>query len=160
MTACRVTPWRSSSTTSRARFGLVASRIGEIGADVVDIDVIEHFRGQVRDEITVDLPSDATTEELAACLGELKGVVLEHLAPVGEFGHHLLVDALEVAAALVAERDSDGVLEALVTGVQAAFGVLGRRSRRRGAPRPRGGGRDAAVVGDRGRRWQRTPRQR
>ncbi|MDA8038965.1 MAG: hypothetical protein M0Z69_07345 [Actinomycetota bacterium] len=103
--------------------GLVASLIGELGGDVVDIDVIEHFPGQVRDEITVDLPSDAVTGELASCLGELKGVVLEHLAPVGQFGHHLLVDALEVAGALVAERDPAGVLDALVTGVQAAFGT-------------------------------------
>lgn len=101
--------------------GLVASRIGEMGGDVVDIDVLEHFAGRVRDEITVDLVDEAAAGELALRLHQLEGVELEHVARLGELGHHLLVDALEVAAALVTEEEVGGMLEALARGVAAAF---------------------------------------
>lgn len=102
---------------------LLAGTIGETGGDVVDIDVMERIRGRARDEITVDLPDEAAAEHLRSRLAALTGVDLEHLAPVGDFVHHLLVDSLEVARALVSEYESAGLAEALVTGVQAAFGA-------------------------------------
>jgi hypothetical protein len=104
--------------------GEVASRIGELGGDVVDVDVLEHGHGgRARDEITVDLAGPEAAELLAAALSELPGVEVEHVGLVGEYGHHLLVDALEVAAAIVAEPDPAGVLDALVSGCVAAFDV-------------------------------------
>lgn len=103
--------------------GAVASLIGELGGDVVDVDVLEHGRGQARDEITVELSGEDAIERLSQALHLLPGVTVDHLAPVGEFGHHMLVDALEVAAAMVAETSMAGMLDALVTGVVAAFGV-------------------------------------
>lgn len=101
--------------------GFVASSIGAMGGDVVDIDVLEHGRGRARDEITVELPSPREAEALVERLGTLEGVEVEAISPVGEFGHHMVVDALEVAAALQEEHDVGGLLEALVSGLLAAF---------------------------------------
>lgn len=103
--------------------GVVASVIGGIGGDVVDVDVLEHGRGRARDELTVDLTGPEMAEQLANELVRLDGVVLEHLAPLGEYGHHLLVGALEVAGAMIAETTVPGLFDALVSGVAAAFGV-------------------------------------
>lgn len=103
--------------------GAVASLIGQLGADVVDVDVLEHGRGWARDEITVELAGAEAADQLGAELSGLKGVEVEHLAPVGEYGPHLLVDALEVAGAVVSENSVPGMLEALVSGTVVAFGV-------------------------------------
>jgi hypothetical protein len=103
--------------------GAVASLIGQLGGDVVDVDVLEHGRGVARDEITVELGGAGAAEELGEALDSLPGVQVEHLALVGELGHHLLVDALEVAGALVAETTIPGLLDSLVTGVVTAFGA-------------------------------------
>ncbi len=103
--------------------GAVATLIGAMGGDVIDVDVLEHGRGRARDELTVELSGPSQAEELGRRLGELPGVDVEQLAPVGEYGHHLLVDALEVASAVVTETSVDGVLDALVSGCVAAFGV-------------------------------------
>jgi len=103
--------------------GAVASLIGKLGGDVVDVDVLEHGRGRARDEITVELPGPEAADQLASELSGLSGVEVDHLGPVGEYGHHLLVDALEVAAAMIAETSVAGMLDALVNGTLAAFGV-------------------------------------
>ncbi len=103
--------------------GAVASVIGDLGGDVIDVDVLEHGRGRARDEITVELPDPGAAERLGSVLAAMDGVDVEHLAPVGEYGHHLLVDALEVAGAMIAETTLPGMLDALVSGVVAAFGV-------------------------------------
>ena len=103
--------------------GILASVIGSLGGDVVDVDVLEHERGRVRDELTVDLAGPEMADRLMSDLGELDGLEVEHLAPLGTYGHHLLVDALEVAAAMVAEVTVPGLFDALASGVAAAFGV-------------------------------------
>jgi hypothetical protein len=103
--------------------GAVASLIGAAGADVIDVDVLEHGRGRVRDELTVELTGPTHAEDLARQLAELPGVEVEQIAPVGEYGHHLLVDALQVANAMIEESTMHGMLEALADGCMAAFGA-------------------------------------
>ncbi|MHB1986529.1 MAG: ACT domain-containing protein [Acidimicrobiales bacterium] len=103
--------------------GTVASLIGKLGGDVVDVDVLEYSRGWARDEITVELAGPAAAEHLGAELAGLPGVEVEHLAPVGEYGHHLLVDALEVAGAVIAGTSVPDMLEALASGIEVAFGL-------------------------------------
>ncbi len=44
--------------------GAVASLIGKLGGDVVDVDVLEHGRGRARDEITVELPGPEIADQL------------------------------------------------------------------------------------------------
>jgi hypothetical protein len=116
--------------------GFVASTIGAMGGDVVDIDVLEHGRGRARDEITVNLASPRDSEALVERLNELEGVEVEAISQVGEYGHHLVVDALEVAAAILDERDVSGLVEALATGVLAAFAASWVVVVQDGAPRP------------------------
>jgi hypothetical protein len=103
--------------------GAVASLIGELGGDVIDVDVLEHGRGRARDEITIEMSGDEDAALLGERLQELNGVQVDHLGPVGEFGHHMLVDALEVAGAMIAEATLSGMLDALAKGVVAAFGA-------------------------------------
>ncbi|MHB8245268.1 MAG: ACT domain-containing protein [Acidimicrobiales bacterium] len=103
--------------------GAVASLIGSLGGDVIDVDVLEHGRGRARDEITLDLLDEEVADQLGRELEALAGVEVEHFAPVGEYGHHLLVDALEVASAMIAETSLPGMFDALVSGILAAFGV-------------------------------------
>ncbi len=101
--------------------GGVASSIGSLGGDLIDIDVLERSRGLARDELTVDLPHEDLAELVAVRLRELDGVTVDHVNSVDTDGHHLVVDALEVAGALVAESVVGEVLDALVSGVVAAF---------------------------------------
>jgi hypothetical protein len=129
--------------------GAVASRIGELGGDVVDIDILDHGRGRARDEITVDLADDATADRIGEALSLLGGVTVEHLSPVVERGPHPPGEALDVADALVAESSELRLLEALVTGVLEVFGVAWVVVVREGIERPlaaAGGVPPAAVT--------------
>lgn len=112
-----------SVTDKPGALGAVASLIGKLGGDVIDVDVLEYGRGRARDEITVELPTQAIADELGRELAGLPGVEVEHLAPVGEYGHHLLVDALEVASAMIEETSDHEMFDALAKGVAAAFAL-------------------------------------
>jgi acetolactate synthase regulatory subunit len=100
---------------------LVAAIIGRHGGNVIDIHVLEHRHGRARDEITVELPTHEAADTLAAELAATTGVELEHIAPLTDHGNHLLVDALDVASAIVAETAASGLFEALVSGIVDAF---------------------------------------
>lgn len=101
--------------------GAVASCIGTLGGDLVDVDVLERGKGHARDELTVDLPHEDLAEFVAERLRALEGVTVDHVTPVDSDGHNLMIDALEVAGALIAEREVGGLLDALVSGAVAAF---------------------------------------
>lgn len=116
--------------------GFVASTIGAMGGDVVDIDVLEHARGRARDEITIDLPSSRDAEALVERLEDLEGVDVEGITAVGEWGNHPVLDALEVAAAMVEEHDPKPLFESLATGVLAAFSAGWVLVVREGVARP------------------------
>lgn len=116
--------------------GAVASRIGALGGDLVDIDVLDRSNGIAHDELTVDLASEEVATIIAAELAALEGVGVEQVTGIEPDGHQLLVDSLEVAGALVAEREIGGLLDALVTGVVAAFTASWSAVLVQGRPRP------------------------
>ena len=101
--------------------GAIASRIGAVGGDVVGIDILERGDGRVIDELTVDLPDEDRIPLMLAKVAELDAVDVEDVRSVVGGLPHPLVDALEVAADLLAQRAVGGLFDALVDGAGTAF---------------------------------------
>jgi len=59
--------------------GQIATRIGELGGDLVGIDILERDGARAVDELTVELPDGYSPEALANALSELSGVEVEDL---------------------------------------------------------------------------------
>src|SRR3954468_7257279 len=74
--------------------GLVASRIGAIGGDIVGIDVLERSEHVAVDEFAVVLPSDDLVKLLVREIEEVDSASVEQWRAVGEFPDPSL-DALE-----------------------------------------------------------------
>jgi hypothetical protein len=92
--------------------GAVASRVGALRGDVVDIEVLDRSNGIARDQLMIDLPSDDLLSLLAQELGEVDGVAIEHVVPLDSSRDHRF-DAYDTAAALLEAPDHQAVLEAL-----------------------------------------------
>ncbi len=101
--------------------GSVASRIGAVGGDLVGIDILERGDGRVIDELTIDLPGEELIPLMLAKVGELDAVDVEDVRAVVAGLPYPLIDALEVAADILAERSVGGLFSALVAGVGAGF---------------------------------------
>ena len=74
--------------------GLVASRIGALGADIVGIDVLERSEHVAVDEFAVVLPSEDLVPLLVREIGEVDGASVEEWQLVERFPDPRL-DALE-----------------------------------------------------------------
>lgn len=101
--------------------GQIATRIGEVGGDLVGIDILERDGARAVDELTVELPDGFDPEDLAKVLSRLPGVEVEDLrhriSPVPYAGH----DPLD-AAVLLAESTSPSELSSvLARGICTSF---------------------------------------
>jgi hypothetical protein len=101
--------------------GAVAARIGDVGGDVTGIDILERGGDRVIDELTVDLPSEEMIAGLLESLKELDFVDVEDIRSVVAGLPYPLIDALEVAADLIAGGTVSALFELLVAGVAGAF---------------------------------------
>jgi hypothetical protein len=88
--------------------GLVASRIGSVGGDIVGIDVLERGADVAVDEFAVELGTLDVIELLVREVEEVDGASVEEVRIVGAFPDPRL-DALESATALC-RADSVGEL--------------------------------------------------
>lgn len=95
--------------------GAVASRIGAVRGDLVGIDILERGGGRVIDELVVELPDDDLLPLLVAEVSEVDGVDVEDVRPMVEPIADPRLDALETAALLVDQDDTDDLLATLVT---------------------------------------------
>jgi len=101
--------------------GNLATRIGEAGADLVGIDILERDGSRAVDELTVDLPDGMTVELLVDAVGSLVGVEVEDARAVVSRIPYAGSDVLDVAV-LLTERASCSDLEAaLAHGVCSVF---------------------------------------
>ncbi len=101
--------------------GQLASKIGEVGGDLVGIDILERDGARAVDELTVELPERCSPEELAEAMSQLDGVEVEDLRHLVARVPHSGRDPLD-AAVLVAESvGPTELLNALARGVCAAF---------------------------------------
>lgn len=97
--------------------GQVASRIGAVRGDVLDIEVLEVGGGRAIDEIVVALPDAQIVDLMVQEVHAIDGVSVEHVRPI--MGEHIDggLLALTVAAEL-AECEGDDLYSALVDAVQ------------------------------------------
>jgi hypothetical protein len=97
--------------------GQVASRIGAVRGDVLDIEVLEVGGGRAIDEIVVALPETELVDLMVNEVHAIDGVSVEHVRPV--MGEHIDggLMALTVAAEL-AEADDGQLQPALMDAVR------------------------------------------
>jgi hypothetical protein len=118
--------------------GAVATALGEAGADIVSLDVVERGPDGAVDDLLVELPSGALVDRLITAAQSVPGVIVESLRPYT--GAADLHGDLELVDALAAAPDEAlRVLVASAPGVfRAAWALLLDGSRvieaSRGAP--------------------------
>ena len=102
--------------------GRLATRVGEVGGDVVGIDILERGGGRAVDELTVALPTVGLVETLVQELGQLQGVAVEDVRVVAneppDAGTVVLGAAARLAEARPEQRDG-----LLCSELLAAFGA-------------------------------------
>jgi len=59
--------------------GLVASRIGAVGGDIVAVDILDRAEGRVVDEFVVELPGEQLVELLRTEVHEVDGASVEEI---------------------------------------------------------------------------------
>ncbi len=99
--------------------GLVASRIGSLGADIVGIDVLERGENVAVDEFFVVLSNGSLLDLLIREVGEVDGAKVEQFVIVETFSDPRL-DGLVTVEALL---DSDELDKTLVDRVAEEFGA-------------------------------------
>jgi hypothetical protein len=125
-----VTPERQSTETHvllrvwlpdrPGALGLVASRIGSVGGDIVGIDVLERGEGIAVDEFAVALPDPELLELLAREVEQVDGASVEEFRLVHTFPDPR-IDALESAAVLCESTSVSALQETLVGHVKREF---------------------------------------
>lgn len=97
--------------------GQVATRIGAVRGDVLDIEVLEVGGGRAIDEIVVALPDPELVDLMVAEIHAIDGVSVEHVRPIA--GEHIDGGLLALtAAAELAEADDEDPWEALFGAVE------------------------------------------
>lgn len=101
--------------------GQITSKIGEVGGDLVGIDILERDGARVVDELTVELPVGYDPDDLGLALSQLSGVEVDDLRHLVSHAPYAGRDPLE-AAVLLAEATSEAsLLRAVVQGTCLAF---------------------------------------
>lgn len=100
--------------------GLVASRIGAIGGDIVGIDVLERSEHVAVDEFAVLLPDRDLISLLVREIEEVDGASVEQWSEVGTFPDPRL-DALESVEHLSGASTRTELIERLVASVREEF---------------------------------------
>src|SRR4029077_20091626 len=100
--------------------GLVASRIGAIGGDIVGIDVLERSEHVAVDEFAVVLPTNDLIALLVREIEEVDGASVEEWREVDTFPDPS-VDALESVEALCGAGDIKDLARLLVERVRRDF---------------------------------------
>jgi hypothetical protein len=102
--------------------GLVASRIGALGADIVGIDVLERSEHIAVDEFAVVLPGEDLVPLLVREISEVDGASVEEWQLVEHFPDPR-IDALETIEQIAQAKELADLAVQLVHGVRAEFGA-------------------------------------
>ena len=100
--------------------GLVASRIGAVGADIVGVDVVERGERVAVDEFAVVVPDDGRLDLMVREIEQVDGASVEEVRRVGIFPDPRL-DALESAAELCEADSIDNLQNTLAAHVRREF---------------------------------------
>lgn len=78
--------------------GAVATALGQIGADILSVDVIERAAGRATDDIVIEIPTDRLADSLVSAAVTVPGVQVESIRPYsGQLDAHrelALLDAI------------------------------------------------------------------
>lgn len=97
--------------------GAVATALGEAGADIVSLDVVERGPDGAVDDLLVELPSGSLVDRLITAAQSVPGVIVESLRPYT--GAADLHGDLELVDALAAAPDR--AMQVLVDGALGVF---------------------------------------
>jgi hypothetical protein len=100
--------------------GLVASRIGSVGADIVGVDVVERGERVAVDEFAVVVPDDGRLDLMVREIEQVDGASVEEVRRVGIFPDPRL-DALESAAVLCETESIEDLHQVLTAHVGREF---------------------------------------
>ena len=100
--------------------GLVASRIGSVGGDIVGVDVVERGERVAVDEFAVVVPDDGRLELMVREVEQVDGASVEEVRRVGIFPDPRL-DALESAAVLCESASIPDLQSVLVMHIRREF---------------------------------------
>jgi hypothetical protein len=97
--------------------GAVASALGEVGADILSVDVIERSPGSAVDDFVVELPPDKLADSLVSAAATVEGVQVESIRPyAGQIDPHRELELLDALA-----QNPDSTLLVLADGVARVF---------------------------------------
>ncbi len=103
--------------------GLVASRIGAVGGDVVGIDILERDGGLAIDEFVVGLEDSSVLDLMLSEVREVEGAAVEAVWPLVGDGQDAGMGSLELALALVDQQSPSKVLQCLASGCNRTTGA-------------------------------------
>jgi hypothetical protein len=84
--------------------GAVATALGEVGADILSVDVIERSTGFAVDDLVLELPPDRLADSLLTAAASVDGVRVESIRPyAGVIDPHRELELLEALAARPAD---------------------------------------------------------
>jgi len=101
--------------------GQIATRIGELGGDLLGIDILERDGARAVDELTVEVPDGYEPEDLAKALSQLPGVEVEDLRHRVSQAPFAGRDPLDTAVLLAESSGTVELSNVLVEGVCTAF---------------------------------------
>src|SRR3954469_21931153 len=79
--------------------GAVATALGDVGVDIVSLDVLERGQGVAVDDVVVDLPQGRLPDSLITAAQQVPGVTVESLRPfAGPLDTHRELELLESLA--------------------------------------------------------------
>jgi hypothetical protein len=79
--------------------GAVASALGEVGGDILSVDVVERASGSAVDDLVVELPPGRLADALVTAASALPGVHVESIRPyAGRIDPHRELELLDVLA--------------------------------------------------------------
>lgn len=61
--------------------GAVATALGEVGADILSLDVVERSPGSATDDLVLELPPDRLADSLLSAAATVPGVRVEYIRP-------------------------------------------------------------------------------
>jgi hypothetical protein len=97
--------------------GAVATALGEVGADITSVDVIQRGPDHAVDDLVIELPPDRLADSLVTAAGSVAGVEVESIRPyAGTIDPHRELEVLDQLAA-----GPDDPLPAFTDGVTRIF---------------------------------------
>jgi hypothetical protein len=97
--------------------GAVATALGDVGADITSVDVVQRRSGHAVDDLVIELPPDRLADSLVTAAGSVPGVEVESIRPyAGTIDPHRELEVLDQLA-----TGPDDPLQVLTDGVTRIF---------------------------------------